>query len=512
MFEVMSARKAADLIHDGDVVAFNGMVCMGTPLGFFPALEQRFRETGSPRRLRYLASSGFHGANRFAELPGMIEAMYAGHWTAYTGFVDPIMENRIEAYNLPQGIVALNYRAAAAGLPGFLSRAGVGTFIDPRFGNGAFNEVSRRPLSEVQVYGGREYLFYYTIRPDVCVMRGTTADPYGNITFEREGAVVDALAMAQAAHNNGGKVIVQVERLSDRQAKPHDVKVPGALVDAVYVDEHPQMIPGVEFDPLFNGDLRLNREELAAKVRELLAVNLRKRSSGDRVIARRAALEVSPGNIINLGTGLPMLVALEAFTMGRAGDDVTFTIESGVLGGIPVGPFGFGANVNVGALIAQNQQFDFYEGHGLDLTAVGALEIDEKGDVNAIRKGRKIVGAGGFNHVAISPEKLLVCTRIGVRSDLRMENGRVVLTDGIAGKFCKKVECVALASDISRAEGQEVLYITERCVLKLAPVGLELIEIAPGVDLERDVMRCFPFRPAVSPHLTRMPEECFRFD
>lgn len=511
MFQLMSAREAADLVRDGDLVAFNGMGCTATPIAFFDALDRRFQETASPHNLGYMASTGFVWANKLARHPGLITRFYAGHWNAYTDFFDGVLNNEIEAYNVPQGIVALNYRAAAAGLPGFLSRAGLRTAIDPRFGNGTFNERSKTPLAEVQVYNGREYLFYYTIRPNVCVMRGTTADPSGNITFEREAGVADALAMAQAARNNGGTVIVQVERLSDQPARPQEVKIPGVLVDAVYVEENPLVFTGTHYDPIYNGDRHLTKEELDVRVEALLAKNLEKRTFGDRVIARRAALELRDGNIVNLGTGLPMLLALEAYSMGLWNPSITFSIEYGVWGGIPIGPFAFGINLNPGAFIAQNQQFDFYEGHGIDVTAVGALEIDKKGDVNVSRKGRKIAGVGGFNHVTTSPKKLMVCTRIGIRSDLKMVDGKPVLTDGIGSKFCEKVDYISLASDVSREEGQEVLYITERCVLKLAQTGLELIEIAPGLDLERDVMSCFPFRPAVAKDLKTMPRECFEF-
>ncbi len=509
MFKVMTAREAAELVRDGDLIAFNGMVFNSLAVKFFEVLRDRYAETGHPGKLRYMASTGFGACNQWAEQPGMVRTIYAGHWRAYSGFYDLVAENKIEAYNLPQGIIALNYRAAAAHLPGVLSRAGLKTFIDPRLGGGAYNEISREVLSEVQVYNGREYLLYYTHYPDVCVLRGTTCDPYGNITFEMEGGGVDALAMAQAAHNNGGKVIVQVARLSEKAAYPYNVLIPGSLVDAVYVEEDWQMLPYKQYDPLFSGETRVPEEEVPARVDELLRYNLKSRNLADRVIARRAALEIRPGNIVNMGSGLPMTVFLEAYSMGRIDKSVTASIESGSIGGVPVGYFAFSSNLNVGAFISQNQQFDFYEGGGIDVSCVGALEIDRAGNVNVTKKGRRIFGTGGFNHVSTSPKKLLVCTKIGVGSDAVRENGKIVFTDGAASKFCEAVDYIVFAAERAIEEKQTVYYITERGVFRLTPEGLELFEAAPGIDVRKDILAHIPFPVKVAEDLAEMPAECF---
>lgn len=508
MFQVMTARQAADLIRDGDCIAFNGQVRFALAEKFISALEERFLETGSPRNLRYLSSTCFVPMNKLAPLKGLIREMIAGHWVSFFDFAPHILNNELEAYNVPQGIISLNYSAAAARIPGFLTRAGLHTYTDPRFGSGALNEISQKKFATPTEIDGKEYLFYHTIYPDVCILRGTTCDPNGNITAEKEMGTVDMLSMAQAAHNNGGKVIVQVERLSETYANPHEVLIPGCLVDAVYTDPDQVMLDDYQYEPLFSGETRLPEEELPAYIDKLMARTMQWRKPVDRFIARRAALEVQDGDIINLGTGLPLMLALEAHYMGKMNPSVTFTIESGVLGGVPVG-FTFGASVNVGALIPQSDQFRFYEGHGLSLTAVGVLEIDKHGNVNVIRKGNKIVGVGGFSHVTASPKRLLILTRFMVGSGMENQDGKLVITDGKAPKFCEEIEYVNFSADIAREDGQEVLYITERCVFRLAESGLELIEIAPGLDLERDILAHLSFRPAISPNLKEMPAECF---
>ena len=508
MYSIMTAREAADLIRDGDCVAFNGQVRFALAERFISALAERFEETGHPQGLRYMSTTCFVPMNRLAPLKGLIKEMIAGHWVSFSDFIDDIINNRIEAYNLPQGVVSLNYSAAASRMPGFLTRAGLKTYTDPRFKGGALNEISTKKFAEVTQIDGKEYLFYKTIYPDVCVLRGTTCDPNGNITAEKEMGTVDMLSMAQAAHNNGGKVIVQVERLSTEYANPHNVLIPGCLVDAVYVDPDQVMFDDYQYEPLFSGETRLSDNEIPPYIDKLMARTMQWRKPVDRYIARRAALEVRDGDIINLGTGLPLMLALEAFYMNRLNDSVTFTIESGVLGGIPVG-FTFGASVNVGALISQSDQFRFYEGHGLTLTAVGVLEIDKNGNVNVIRKGSKIVGVGGFSHVTSSPKRLLFLTRFMVGSGLENVDGKLVVTDGKAPKFCDEVENINFSADVAREDGQEVLYITERCVFRLAEKGLELIEIAPGLDLEKDVLAHLSFRPKISPNLKEMPMECF---
>ena len=295
--------------------------------------------------------------------------------------------------------------------------------MDPRVGSSGFNKVSDRRFADLMTVDGKEYLFYRTIIPNISVLRGTTADVEGNITMEKEAGIQDPLSMALAAHNNGGIVIVQVERFSNEKANPHAVKIPGCLVDYIYQDEKQIMMDDAVYNPIYSGERRLKGQKLDEMMDKLYQINVSSRSPAELFIARRAALEIQDGYIINLGIGMPMLMAFEAFRMGRVTPDVTFTVECGNLGGFPTG-YSFGTSVNVSALIPQAQMFRLYEGKGLNLTGVGALEIDPRGNINVIRKGDRIFGVGGFNHVTFGCKKLLVLTRFMLGSTMTNENGK----------------------------------------------------------------------------------------
>ncbi len=513
MFKRMTADEAALLIKDGDQICFNGQVRIAVAERFYKAIGDRFAATGSPKNLKYLASSSYDAFNTWApyQHSGLISEIIVAHFIAIRPFHPAILDGTVKAYSLPQGVLAMNYSAGAMGHPGFLTKVGIGTIYDPRNEKGCgFNDQSTRKFAEVMEIHGEEYLFFQTILPDVCVIRGTTCDPHGNITMEKEAGVMDTLSLAMATHNHGGTVIVQVERFSDQPANPHDVKVPGYLVDAVYDDPDQIMNDESQYDPVLSGETHLSEEAFAAKVKTIHQTLLNSRKPVDRFIARRAAMEMEKGTIINLGVGVPMLLACEAFDMGYMDTSNIISLECGVAGGMPLG-YSFGSVVNADVFMEQSDMFRFYEGHGIDATCVGALEIDRAGNVNVIRKGKNLIGVGGFNHVTYGPHKVLVTSTFEVSSSLAYEDGKPIVKDGKLPKFCEQVEFINLSAEQALKNGQEVLYITERCVFRLTAEGVELTEIAPGLDLDAHILSKLPFTPKISPNLKEMPKECFVF-
>lgn len=514
--QLTTPTEAVTHIKDGAVLSFNGIGMIGLAEKFFPAVEERFLSEGHPAGMTLYSACGLGGFNheihRLAH-PGMVNCIMVGYIFPYAVYVPAIRANQIEGYNLPQGIISTNYREAAAGRPGFYSKIGLHTFADPRYEGCALNSISNRKLVEVHEIDGEEYLFYRTVCPDVCVLRGTTADPAGNITMEKEVNVADALSIAMAVHNNGGRVMVQVERLSDTPANPQAVIIPGALVTDIWLnpDQSQTNLPGV--NPYFTGEQRAPKEELDKMCLQNLT---RERRPGkpltptERIIARRAALELKDSYMVNLGIGTPMLAASEAVQMGIMTDRHHMSIETGVMGGVPV-PDAFGAVINADAIYPMASQFDLYEGGGLDATFVGALEIDSKGNVNVIRKGESLVGAGGFHHVTQASKKVVICSRFRVGSGYGWENGHVTVLDGRDNKFVSEVECIALNAPYFRSLGKRLIYITERAVFELDDDGLVLTEVAPGLHPYFNVLVWMPFPVKVHPRLKNMPAVCFDF-
>ena len=509
MYKLITAEEAVNLIHDGDVVAVNGQARQGVPEKFYNTLVETFKKTGHPRDIRHLSSSSFPAMRVMAGQKGLLKEVMLAHWHQLVkDFAEDFENNYFDAYALPQGYLAMNYGEAARRVPGFLSRVGLHTSVDPRYGGIGINTTATKQFATPVEVGGKEYLFYQTIIPDICFIRGTTVDKSGNITMEHEGLITDALDMAIATHNNHGIVVVQVERTSDKPADPHAVKVPGCLVDYVYLDPDQVMMDDAVYNPIYSGEKYLEGAELKEHLKEMYRKTTECRTAAEIFIARRAALELGEHDIVNLGVGMPSVIPYVAEAMGRSNADVTYTIECGAVGGIPTG-YSFGANVNISSILPQSELFKLYEGKGLDLTGVGALEIDKRGNVNVLRKGKLFVGMGGFNYVTTGAKKLLVMTRFMLGSSIEKQDGKLVYQDGKAPKFCEEIEHIDFNADIALEDGQEVLYITERCVFRLTKDGIMLTEVAPGLDPEKDVLAKMPFRPLVSPELKEMPWACF---
>ncbi|HTT50342.1 MAG TPA: CoA-transferase [Streptosporangiaceae bacterium] len=504
--KVVTAAEAVRLIHDGDWIVADGFMgqCFAEELAL--ALEQRFLLTGQPRDLGLVFTMAAgnrlgRGLDRLAH-EGLLKQAVGGHWGMAPELAKLAVGGDIEAHNLPQGVIAQLFRDTAAGKPGLLTRVGLGTFVDPRYGGGKINERTAEDRVELITLGGAEYLFYKALPLDVAFLRGTTADPGGNITMEREALLLESLAVATAVHNAGGLVIVQVERVAESGSlSPREVKIPGILVDCVVVSgpEHHWQTFGTPYSAALSGELRRVRNPVPP-----LELSERK------VIARRAAMELQPGSVVNLGIGVPEGVANVA-AEEHILDYLTLTAEPGAVGGMPTGGLDFGAAVNAHAIVDQPAQFDFYDGGGLDAAVLGLAQVDRLGNVNVSRFGARLAGSGGFINISQNAKRLVFAGAFVVRSQGQVQDGQLVIADtGVAPKFLAQVEQRTFSGEYAAAVGQPVLYVTERCVFQLTPDGLELTEIAPGVDLEKDVLAHIGFEPVIHGEPKLMDERIFR--
>ncbi len=501
--KVISADEAIALISDGDVVTTTGFVQSCIPEALHAALEKRFLETNGPRDLTLMMCAGAGdskglGTGRLHH-EGLLKRVIAANFGRMPKVAEAAQNNKIQGYNLPQGVISQLYRACAAGQPGLFSKVGLQTYCDPRLGGGKVNELTEEDIVKLVEVEGEEWLFYRATKIDVAFIRGTSADPSGNISVEKEALTLDNLAQAMAAHNNGGIVIAQVERIVEQGSlSPKDVKVPGILVDCVVVAETQElhrMNYGTIYNPALSGEIRVPVEGMAK-----MPLDARK------IIARRAAFELPPNGVVNLGVGAPDGVAAVA-NEEKVTPYITLTTEAGAIGGVLAGGSSFGSSANAHSIIDQNQMFDFYDGGGLDLTCLGMAECDQHGNVNTSRFGGRLNGCGGFINISQNSRAVVFAGTFTVGGlKVAIEDGKLkIVEEGRSRKFVEQVGQVTFSGNYAKQRHQPVIYVTERCVFQLTPDGLELIEVAPGIDIERDILPHMDFKPLITKPIEMNP-------
>ena len=506
--EEITADEAAHLLEDGDAILISGSGGgHAVPEALLAAVERRFLAEGKPLGLTSVSVVGVGdradlGASHLAH-EGLLKRAVTSALVDSPGLVRLAAADKIEAYTLPQGVLSQLMRDMAAGRPGLLTKTGLHTFVDPRQ-QGA-RQSPRTPPDFVEVVNlvGEEWLFFKPVPVSVAFLRGTTADEDGNVTMEEEAVLGEMLAMAQATRRAGGIVIVQVKRMARRGALPgKEVKIPGILVDFVVVDAEQRQTYATYYDPSYSGELRIPDGHIKS-----LPFGPRK------VIVRRAAMELFPGAVCNLGAGVSTGLSTIAAEEGLL-DAAILTNEQGLIGGAPIMGRDSGGGQNFAAMIEQPAQFDFYDGGGLDLAFLSFAEVDADGNVNVSRFGDRIIGVGGFINISQNAKCVIFSGTLTAGDlDIAWEDGRTVIRkEGRHQKFVPQLEQICYSASMGRAWGQVALFVTERAVFRVGPRGLELIEIAPGLDPERDVISKMGFRPVVSNELKPMDPRIFRPD
>lgn len=504
-------KEAIKLIKDGATISTVGMTLVSSSETILKEIENSFLENGYPKDLTLVHAAGQSdrkdGIQHFAH-EGLVTKIIGSHWGLQPKWMEMISQNKVIAYCLPQGQIAQLYRSMACGLPGKMSKVGLGTFVDPRIEGGKMNDRTKElaNISEIMEYDGEEYMFYKNIPLDICIIRGTTADEMGNISMEEEAMKLEVLPAVLATKRFGGKVIAQVKRVAQTGTiHPKEVVVPGVFVDAIVVSDNPyedhRQTSSWYYDPSYSGDLRVPQDSI-----EPLELTIRK------FIGRRAIMEIKPGDVINLGTGIPNDVVGKIANEEGITNDIMITVESGIYGGIQAGGIDFGIGQNLFAMITHHEQMDYYNGAGVDVTFMGAGELDGEGNINATKMGTRCTGAGGFIDITQNAKKVVFCATFNTGgTEISLENSNVVIKkEGSIKKMVNKVSQISFNGKLAREKGQDVVFVTERAVFKLVKEGVMLTEIAPGIDLQKDILDRMDFTPIICADLKLMDERLFR--
>ncbi len=506
MSKIMSVEEAARCIQDGDAIWLSGGGGgINDPDLLLGGIEKRFLDTGSPKALTLYHSAGMGdkkggGPDHFAH-KGMVRKVVGSHWTWSVRMQRLAADNEIDAYVLPQGVMTQLVREIAAGRPGLITKVGLRTFVDPRVEGGRLNERSKEELSFLFHHDVNDYIFYKTFPLNIALLRGSVADEDGNVSFEDEGLVTEALSQAQAVKNCGGKVLCQVKRVvKNGELKPNQVIVPGIFVDGIVVDPKQRMSMKTDYSEILSGKRRGPLPE-----EEKMPLDFRK------VIARRAAMELKKGDIVNLGFGVPAGVGKVLEESGR-GRDVYLSLEQGIIGGVPATGSDFGIAYNAGAIVCETNQFDWYDGGGLDVAVLSFAEFDQEGNVNVSKFNGLANGVGGFINISQSAKKVVFVGSFTAKGLLQeCGGGRLrIVEEGSCKKLVSRVQQISFSGRYALETGQEVVFVTERAVFRLREKGIELLEIAPGVRLQEDVLDLMEFEPVISGELRRMDEGIFK--
>ncbi len=499
MYRIMTADEAISLIRDGDCICVNSFVGIENPVELHEALHRRYQQTHSPKHLSIISSAGFGvwDENRSAEgyiRDGAVDRLICGHFGSMPSTKRIILENRFEAYNLPLGCISHAIRAQAGGIPGALSKVGLNLFVDPRREGPGINQISTdSSFVKVVVVDNEEFLYYKLPPITVALIKGTAADRKGNISFDDMYMSGDALSICQATKSHNGIVIVQVDKIVDEPTRPRNTIIPGCLVDAIVVSE-PQ--PRDEALTALTGSFEIRYEqwdEWMEKLEALSAGN-RERSLAAHIIGRRASRELRKEDIVNIGIGIPETISHYAREAGLL-DHITLTVESGGIGGFPASGKVFGAMIGAASVYDMANQFDLYNHGGLDICFMGALEVDRYGNVNAHRGPGAYAGIGGFANITAKTPTVVFCLTFNTKGlDVSREGDTVTINrNGAIPKFVQTVSSISFSARNAVENGQKVLYVTERCVFILTARGLKLLEVYPGVDVQKDILDLLPF-------------------
>ena len=507
---VLKPEDVTNSIKDGMTVCTIAMTLVSASESILKNIEKTFLETGHPCDLTLLHSCG-QGDRKDGLLhlahEKLIKRIIGSHWGLMPGWMNLIATDKVEAYCMPQGQIAQLYRSMACGLPGKISKVGLGTFVDPRLEGGKMNNRTKplEDMIDVVNFAGEEYLFYKKVPIDVCIIRGTECDEMGNLTTDEEAMKLEVLEAVLATKRFGGKVYAQVKRIVQKGTlNPKSVTVPGVFIDGVVVCDNPlvdhRQSSSWYFDPSFSGQSRVVADSIP-----VLPLTERK------VIGRRALEEVRPGNVINLGTGVPNDVIGNISNEEGINEDIMITVESGIYGGVQSGGIDFGVGQNLYAMITHVQQMDYYDGAGVDVTFMGFGELDKEGNVNSTKMGSRCTGAGGFLDLTQNAKKVVFCgTFTASGGEYSFENNQLhIRKEGRIRKMVNEVAQYSFNGKIARAKGQKVIIVTERAVFRLIPEGVELIEIAKGVDLQKDILDLMDFTPIINKDLKVIDTEIY---